>query len=225
MAQDQAGAAKSVLRSDHARDRARRAARHPERDGGRDRAHGHVALHPREEGLLCGPVRWRRPPDRRLEPARVRRRRRPHRRALSARQHAARRHLLVQRLLRLQGSRVAFARSGVRRPRVCRWRARRLRPVLGALQRYRRHARRARCRPTAPKSSRKGSSCRRCGWRARAWSHEELLRLSFTATRAFPRWSRATRAPPWRRSGWASGGSANCSPASVAPRRPAPSSG
>ena len=70
----------------------------------RDRAHGHVALHPREEGLLCRPVRRRRAADRRLEPAGVRRRGRPDRRALPARHHAARRHLLVQRLLRLQGA-------------------------------------------------------------------------------------------------------------------------
>ena len=62
------------LRPHHAADRARRAARHPERDGGGDRAHGHVAVHPREEGLLCRPVRRRRPADRRLQPAGVRRR-------------------------------------------------------------------------------------------------------------------------------------------------------
>src|SRR5262245_19444365 len=44
------------LRADHARDRARRPRRHPERDGGRHRAHGHVALHPRKERLLCRPL-------------------------------------------------------------------------------------------------------------------------------------------------------------------------
>ena len=83
----------------------------------RDRAHGHVAVHPREEGLLCRPVRRRRPADRRLQPAGVRRRGRP--RSLEhypLPDHAARRHLLVQRLLRLQGGRLAFARPGVRRP-------------------------------------------------------------------------------------------------------------
>ena len=146
------------------------AARHPERDGGADRAHGHVAVHPREEGLLCRRcLDARRTADRRLESC-------PSfgdvvgadRRALSARDHAAGRHLLVQRLLRLQGRRLALARPGVRRAGVRRRRARRLRAVLGALQRHRRHARRARCRPTAPRSSRKASSCRRCGSRARA---------------------------------------------------------
>ena len=119
MAQDSAGVGgRRVCDPDHAADRARGAERHPERDGGGDRAHGHVAVHPREERLLCRPVRWRRPADRRLEPAGVRRRGRAHRRALPARHHASGRHLLVQRLLRLQGSRLAFARPGVRRPRV-----------------------------------------------------------------------------------------------------------
>ena len=65
------------------------------------------------------------PADRRLEPARVRRRGRADRRALPARDHASRRHLLVQRLLCLQGRGLALARSGVRRARVRRRQARR----------------------------------------------------------------------------------------------------
>ena len=131
----------SPLRSRHAADRARGAEGDPGRDGGGDRAHGHVALHPREEGLLCGFVRRRRPADRRLQPAGVRRRGRAHRRALPARHHAAGRHLLVQRLLCLQGRRLALARPGVRGARVRGRQAFRLRPVVGALQRHRRHAR------------------------------------------------------------------------------------
>ena len=140
MTQVSATAAEAALRPHHAADRARRAARHPERDGGGDRAHGHVAVHSREERLLCRPVRRCRPADRRLEPARVRRRGRADRRALPARHHAPGRHLLVQRLLRLQGRRLALARPGVRGARVRRRQARRVRAELGAFQRHRRHA-------------------------------------------------------------------------------------
>ena len=53
----EAGRARGRCRSRHAADRARRAARDPERDGGADRAHRHVAVHPREEGLLRRAVR------------------------------------------------------------------------------------------------------------------------------------------------------------------------
>ena len=55
----------------------------------------------------------------------------PDRRALPARDHAPRRHLLVQRLLRLQGRRLALARPGVRGARVRGRRARGLRAVAG----------------------------------------------------------------------------------------------
>ena len=99
----------------------------------RDRAHGHVAVHPREEGLLRRAVRRRRPADRRLQPAGVRRRRRARRRALPARDHAPGRPLLVQRLLRLEGRRLAFPRPGVRRAGVRRRQARGLRAVAGRI--------------------------------------------------------------------------------------------
>ena len=84
------------------------------------------------------------------------------------RHHAAGRHLLVQRLLRLQGARSRTrttrysSRPGVRRRQACR-----LRPDwahfndIGGM-------RAGSMSPDAPRSSRKASSCRPCGWRARA---------------------------------------------------------
>ena len=163
------------------------------RDGGADRAHRDVAVHPREEGLLRRAVRRRRPAGRRLDAAGLRRHRRPDRSSTyPLRDDAAGRSLLVQRLLRLEGRGLALARPGVRRAGVRRRRARRLLAGLGAFQRHRRHARRLavaglhRHLPGGHRSS------RRCGSRARACRTRRLLRHVRAQLALSRRWCRAT---------------------------------
>ena len=112
------------------------------RDGGADRAHRHLRLHPREEGLLHRAVRRRRRHGGRLQPAGVRRHLRPGVPRLPARHDARGRPLLVQRLLRLARRDLAFQRPGAAGAGLPRRPALRLRHGLGAFLRHRRHARR-----------------------------------------------------------------------------------
>ena len=182
------------LRSRHARDHPGRAALGADRDGGADRAHRDVAVHPREERLLRRHLRRRGAARRRHHRSGLRRPDRADLEHYPLDDHAARRPLLVQRLLRLATARVphspdqVFVGAGLRRRQ-----ARRLRADLGALQRHRRLARRAASRPTRPRSSTRASSSRRSASRARACSTTRRS-ASSCATRASPRSWRATSA-------------------------------